>query len=182
VVEAASPQFDRAPFRAATGVVVCANVANVVDKRLADLGRTLTDRDVEPNTRMTIDYGRSLTAPQFAAAMQIIHRTGRAVARFHESYDVMLTPTLVSPPVPLGWLDTVRLDGATFADRFSRFWGFTNLQNATGQPAISLPLHMTDSGLPVGVQFVGRFGDDLLLLQLAAELEQAQPWFDRRPS
>jgi Asp-tRNA(Asn)/Glu-tRNA(Gln) amidotransferase A subunit family amidase len=182
VVETASPEFDHALFRAATGVVVCANVANVVDKRLAELGRTLTDRDVEPNTRATVEYGRSLTAPQFAAAMHVIHRTGRAVARFHETYDVMLTPTLLSPPVPLGWLDTVKLDGATFADRFGRFWGFTNLQNATGQPAISLPLHMTDTGLPVGVQFVGRFGDDLLLLQLAAQLEQAQPWFDRRPS
>jgi len=181
-VEPASPQFDRDLFRAATGVVVCANVASTVDARLAALGRMLSDRDVEPNTRATVEYGRSLTAPQFAAAMQVIHRTGRAVARFHETYDVMLTPTLVSPPVPIGWLDTVNLDGATFAERFSRFWGFTNLQNATGQPAISLPLHMTAAGLPVGVQFVGRFGDDLLLLQLAAQLEQAEPWSDRRPA
>ena len=142
----------------------------------------MTAQDVEPHTRATVEYGRSIAAPRFAAAVQTIHRVGRAVARFHESYDVMLTPTLVSPPVPLGWLDTVKLDGATFADRFSRFWGFTNLQNATGQPAISLPLYWSDAGLPVGVQFVGRFGDDLLLLQLAAQLEQVQPWFDRRPA
>jgi amidase len=182
VVEIASPQFDRAVFRAATGVAVSANVANMVDSRLAELGRALTERDVEPNTRATVEYGRSLAAPRFAAAVQTIHKTGRAVARFHETYDVMLTPTLVSPPVPLGWLDTVKLDGAAFADRFARFWGFTNLQNATGQPAISLPLYWSDAGLPVGVQFVGRFGDDLLLLQLAAQLEQAQPWFDRRPA
>jgi amidase len=94
----------------------------------------------------------------------------------------MLTPTLVAPPVELGWLDTTSPDFATFSDRFSRFWGFTNLQNATGQPAISLPLHWNADTLPIGVQFVGRFGDDALLLQLAAQLERAQPWFDRRPS
>jgi len=181
VVEEASPDFDRQAFRVATGVAVSANVANQVDARLTELGRSLRDDDIEPNTRNTVAYGRSLAAAQLAAAVQTIHRTGRRVAQFHEHYDVMLTPTLVAPPVPLGWLDTVNLDSATFADRFARFWGFTNLQNATGQPAISLPLYWNDAGLPVGVQFVGRFGDDLLLLQLAAQLEQAQPWFARRP-
>ena len=70
---------------------------------------------------------------------------------------------------------------AVFGDRFSRFWGFTNLQNATGQPAISLPLHWNSEGLPIGVQFAGAFGAELLLLQLATQLERAQPWFDRRP-
>jgi amidase len=182
VVEEASPEFDRSTFRQATGVVVCANVANSVDARLAALGRSLGPNDIEANSRASVEYGRSLGAPRYAAAMQTIHQTTRAVARFHETYDVMLTPTLVAPPVELGWLDTTSTDFATFSDRFSRFWGFTNLQNATGQPAISLPLHWNADDLPIGVQFVGRFGDDALLLQLAAQLERAQPWFDRRPS
>jgi amidase len=181
VVEAASPDFDRQAFRAATGIAVSANVANQVDTRLAAMGRSLRGDDIEPNTRGTVEYGRGLAAPHLAAAVQTIHRTGRRIAQFHERFDVMLTPTLVAPPVPLGWLDTVNLDGATFADRFARFWGFTNLQNATGQPAISLPLYWSETGLPIGVQFVDRFGDDLLLLQLAAQLEQAQPWSERRP-
>lgn len=181
-VEEASPQFDRLNFRMATGVVVSANVANSVDTRLAALGRKLAADDVEANTRATLEYGRSIAAPRYAAAMQTIHQTGRAVARFHQNYDVMLTPTLVAPPVSIGWLDTVNLDVNTFSDRFSRFWGFTNLQNATGQPAISLPLHWNAEGMPIGVQFAGAFGDDLLLLQLAAQLEAAQPWFDKRPS
>jgi Asp-tRNA(Asn)/Glu-tRNA(Gln) amidotransferase A subunit family amidase len=181
VVEEASPEFDRLAFRVATGVVVSANVANAIDARLATLGRKLGADDVETNTRANVEYGRSLTAPRYAAAMQTIHQVSRAVARFHQTYDVMLTPTLVAPPVPLGWLDTMKLDVATFSDRFSRFWGFTNLQNATGQPAISLPLYWNNEELPIGVQFVGRFGDDLLMLQLASQLERAQPWFDRRP-
>ena len=158
-----------------------ANVANGVDSRLAVVGRKLGPDDVESNTRANVEYGRSLSAPRYAAAMQTIHQTSRAIARFHQTYDAMLTPTLLAPPVDLGWLDTVNLDIATFSDRFSRFWGFTNLQNATGQPAISLPLWWNKDELPIGVQFVGRFGDDLLMLQLAAQLELAQPWFDRRP-
>jgi len=180
-VEEASPDFDRLAFRQATGVVVCANVAYSVDARLAKLGRALGPHDIEANSRASVEYGRSLTAPRYAAAMHTIHQTTRAVARFHAKYDVMLTPTLVAPPVELGWLDTASLDLATFSDRFSRFWGFTNLQNATGQPAISLPLHWNAEDLPIGVQFVGRFGDDALLLKLAAQIERAQPWFDRRP-
>ena len=180
-VEEASPQFDRLTFRLATGVVVSANVANSVDARLAVLGRKLAPDDIETNTRATVEYGRSIAAPRYAAAMQTIHQTGRAVARFHQTYDVMLTPTLVAPPVSIGWLDTMNLDVATFGDRFSRFWGYTNLQNATGQPAISLPLHWNAEGLPIGVQFAAAFGADLLLLQLATQLERAQPWFDRRP-
>jgi Asp-tRNA(Asn)/Glu-tRNA(Gln) amidotransferase A subunit family amidase len=168
-------------FRVATGVVVCANVAAAVDARLAVLGRSLTAQDIESNTLSTVEYGRSLPAPRYADAMRVIHQTGRAVARFHQTYDVMVTPTLVAPPVPLGWLDTQSLDQLTFGERFTRFWGFTNLQNATGQPAISLPLHWNGDELPIGVQLVGRFGDDALLLQLASQLEGAQPWFDRRP-
>ena len=180
-VEAASPKFDRMAFRSATGVVVSACIANLVDSRVAALGRSLRDDDIESNTRVTVEYGRSIAAQRYAAAVLTIHQTGRAVARFHQTYDLMLTPTLVAPPVSLGWLDTQSPDQATFGDRFTRFWGFTNLQNATGQPAISLPLFWNADNLPIGVQFVGRFGDDLLLLQLATELERAQPWFDRRP-
>jgi Asp-tRNA(Asn)/Glu-tRNA(Gln) amidotransferase A subunit family amidase len=112
----------------------------------------------------------------------VIHQTGRATARFHEQWDLMLTPVLLSPPVPVGWLDTTGYDAATFNERFIRFWGFTNLQNATGQPAISVPLHWSEDGLPVGVQFVASCGDELTLLQLARQLEEAAPWFDRYPA
>jgi Asp-tRNA(Asn)/Glu-tRNA(Gln) amidotransferase A subunit family amidase len=177
-VEAASPAFDRLKFGQAASQIVAPNVANLVDARLAALGRPLAVDDIEPVTRGVVEIGRQVLARDYAAAVQVIHQTGRAVAEFHEHYDVMLTPTLLAPPVPIGWLDT---DNPTqHGERFPKFWGFTNLQNATGQPAISLPLHWSDDGLPVGVQFVGRFGEDLGLLQLATQLEVAQPWFGRR--
>jgi len=71
---------------------------------------------------------------------------------------------------------------ATYHDRFVQFWGFTNLYNATGQPAISLPLHWTHDDLPVGVQFAASYGNESLLLQIANQMETAQPWFDKRPN
>jgi Asp-tRNA(Asn)/Glu-tRNA(Gln) amidotransferase A subunit family amidase len=181
-VEEASPEFDRMEFLHATGVIVAANVAHQIDTRLKVLGRELGADDIEAATCQTLEYGRTVTGADYVKATQILHRTTRLVADFHQHYDLMLTPTLVSPPVLLGWLDTRDDDQSNYGERFRNFWGFTNLQNATGQPAISLPLFWTDGDLPVGVQFVGRVGAELTLLQLAAQMEKAQPWFDRRPS
>jgi Asp-tRNA(Asn)/Glu-tRNA(Gln) amidotransferase A subunit family amidase len=181
-VEEASPQFDRERYGRATSTLVAGNIALNVSNRLEALGRDLADDDVEASTRAMLALGKGLTAEDYARSIQVIHQTGRTVARFHEIYDLMLTPTLVSPPVPIGWLDTVNYDPEVYGERFTSFWGFTNLQNATGQPAISLPLHWSADGLPVGVQFVGRFGDELTLLQFARQLEEAAPWFDRVPA
>ncbi len=181
-VQEASPDFDRRELLTATGVIVAANVAYQIDTRLTVLGRELATDDIEAATRQTLEYGRAVTGTEYVKAIQVLHRTARVVADFHQRYDLMLTPTLVSPPVPLGWLDTRDDDQSSYGERFRNFWGFTNLQNATGQPAISVPLFWTEGDLPVGVQFVGRVGADLTLLQLAAQLEQVQPWFERRPS
>ena len=180
-VDAASPLFDREEYRMATSTLVAANIALNVNARLKMLGRSLAEDDIEPHTRMMRDLGMSLSAEDYARALQVIHRTGRATARFHEDWDLMLTPVLLSPPVSVGWLDTNGYDPETFNQRFVRFWGFTNLQNATGQPAISLPLHWSAQRLPVGVQFVAPYGDELTLLRLARQLEIAAPWFDNIP-
>ena len=95
-------------------------------------------------------------------------------------FDLILSPTLLQPPVPIGWLVPDTEDLETYGKRFADFWGFTNLYNATGQPAISLPLAWSSDNLPIGIQFAARYGADDLLLSFAAELEQAQPWFERR--
>ena len=177
-VEEASPEFDRQLFATATGVIVVGNIANSVYGRAKALGRDLLDDDIEPHTRFMAESGRRLTAEDYARGIHVIHQTGRALAKFHETFDVMLTPTLVCPPVPVGFLDTITdYDADAYNKRFVQFWGYTNLQNATGQPAISLPLHWSADSLPVGVQFVGRVGDELTLLKLAAQLEEAAPWF-----
>ena len=84
------------------------------------------------------------------------------------------------PPRPVGWFDEV--DPAENFERQKRFTPFTALWNVSGQPAVNVPLHWTADGLPLGVQFVARMGDEARLLQLARQLETAQPWFNRRPA
>jgi amidase len=99
---------------------------------------------------------------------------------FWDEVDVLLTPTLALPPVPIGWQEAV--EGAIpQLLRNVEFTPFTAVANLTGQPAMSLPLHWSDDGLPVGVHAIGPPAGEAILLQLAAEVERTQPWADRRP-
>ncbi len=178
-VETASPSFDRAVFGGSTYTLIAANVAHSLDAQAAKLGRELGVNDIEPVTRLAAQFGHSLRADQYAAAVQVIHRTGRTLAEFMTRFDVILSPTLISPPVEIGWLDPKDENTALYNERFRKFWGFTSLYNATGQPAISLPLHSNAQNLPIGVQFAGRFGDELTLLRLARQLETRVNGFNR---
>ncbi|MGE0624158.1 MAG: amidase [Pseudomonadales bacterium] len=180
-VEERSPEFDRAGFTMATGTLVAANVANNVYGRAESLGAAVTPDVVEWHTFRMAEAGRQLSADLYARSINVIHATGRQLERFFEDWDLILSPVLLQPPVPLGYLDTNDPDGDTYAARFNSFWGFTSLYNATGQPAISLPLHWTPDGLPVGIQLAAPFGAEALLLSLAAQLEQAKPWSSRLP-
>jgi Asp-tRNA(Asn)/Glu-tRNA(Gln) amidotransferase A subunit family amidase len=112
--------------------------------------------------------------------MRAIHRAGRRSAAFFANYDVLVTPTMAITPRPLGVMNTLK--PAELGNTIARAVAFTALWNATGQPAMSVPLHWTAEGLPVGVQFVGRFGDEALLFRLAAQLEEAAPWGAKRPA
>jgi len=111
----------------------------------------------------------------------VLYRLARVTATFHETYDLWLTPTLASPPLRLGTVDVGECDLEEAFAPILDYVPFTALQNGTGQPAINLPLHWNQAGLPIGVQFVARAGNEMTLLKLAAEIEQAHPWFDRRP-
>ena len=102
------------------------------------------------------------------------------MALLQRDYDVLLSPTLASPPVELGKL-SLNQDNAAYEKEAMTVSAFTMLYNATGQPAMSVPLHWTSAGLPVGVMFAGRYGEEGLLYQLAGQLEQARPWFGRIP-
>jgi Asp-tRNA(Asn)/Glu-tRNA(Gln) amidotransferase A subunit family amidase len=103
------------------------------------------------------------------------------MAMFHEKYDVILSPTLAKPPVPLGVLSLSRASIADYGRDVSEFGPYTAIYNVTGQPSMSVPLHWSADGLPIGVMFSGRFGDDAMLLRLASQLEKAKPWAGIRP-
>lgn len=159
---------------AAQGGIIPAQVAAAVDARLAALGRTQRHDDLEPVTAAFAEWGRQATAGQYIAAIQAMHEIGRRMAVLHRDVDVIVTPTCGDIVPPLG-----RLDGSDL-DRFLSFIGpvsaFTSVANASGQPAMSVPLDRATNGTPIGTQVLGRFGEEPTLLRLAAQLEQAHPW------
>ncbi len=157
----------------------------------------------EQDTLMMAALGRATRGIDHSEALERRHQYVRALADFHQRYDLMLTPTMAREPVRVGELDTPRLQrlGAevmlrTHTARFLSHTSipeqaidtnlgwvpYTQLANITGRPAASVPLHWTDNGLPLGVQFVAALGGEGLLLRLASQLEQARPWAERRPT
>ncbi len=146
------------------------------------LGREITADDVEPLTWALAQIGHERDGGRYLMDVGLHQGLSRMIAGWFESgYDLLLTPTMAEVPPPIGAIDTWSenpLDGYT---RCLPSGAFTALFNVTGQPAISLPLHWTEEGLPVGVQLVAPFGREDLLLRIAAQIERAQPWADRTP-
>ena len=180
-IEEARPQIDEAAWLKSTLVIVTASLTFALETRAAALGRTLQPNDVERITWERVEMAKKFSATDYARAIHTVHRTGRVVARFLERYDVLITPTMAKPPHPLGVLSLSSPDSAGFMAARSASVGFTSLFNSSGHPAMSVPLAMSRSGLPLGVQFVARFGDEATLFRLASQLEAAAPWKDRRP-
>jgi amidase len=146
------------------------------------LGRQLTADDVEPMTWAMAEEGRKRHAGQYLNAVGVHQGIARLIeAWFASGHDLLLTPTMGEVPPPLGSFDMSGDDPLDAFHRAEPMGVFTALFNATGNPAISLPLHWTDDGLPVGIQLVAPFGREDLLIQIGAQLEQARPWANQRP-
>jgi amidase len=145
------------------------------------IGRTAAEEDVEPLTWALVELGRALDSGRYLVAVQGLQRAARQIGAYFEDIDVLLTPTLGEPPAPLGTFDSPPGEPLAGLFRSADYVPFTPPFNVTGQPGISLPLSWNDAGLPIGVQFVGRLGDEETLLALAGQLEEAVPWADRRP-
>ena len=202
VFETALPLAGTA-FAEAFLTVLAGNVRAEIEEAAA-LARTRARRhDFEPATWAMGMMGRAFRADEFVAAERYLQRTARAIGRAFEDIDALLTPTLASPAPPIGslqptpaeqrqlavmgWLDQpwlLRAAGALqqMAGKVFDFMPYTPPFNVTGQPAMSLPLHTSAQGLPIGVQVVGRFGDEATLFRLAGQLERALPWEGRRPT
>jgi len=145
------------------------------------LGHALAGDDLEPLTHSLADMGRALSAPDYLISQHALLDMQRGVEEwFASGFDLLLTPTLGEPPVPLGTFNTPEEPFLGFI-RAATFVPFTPLTNMTGEPAISLPLSWNGDGLPIGSHLVAPYGREDLLLRVAAQLEQARPWVDRRP-
>ena len=186
-VEVAHPAAFDHPERAALfGRIWSVNAASQLDTWGRALGRELTADDVEAGTWLMATAGREISAVAHVEAVSAMQAWSRRMASWWTAaddapaFDLLLTPTLGEPPVPLGTFSDPD-DPVAAMRRAGAFTPFTPAINMTGQPAISLPLHVTPDGLPVGIQLVAAYGREDMLLAVAAQLERAAPWSERRP-
>jgi amidase/6-aminohexanoate-cyclic-dimer hydrolase len=183
-VEEALPEADTSGMMAAWTKIVACGSALVVETAVRKRGRPLEPGEVEGIARGAMAYARTVSGADYLEAVNKMHAYGREMAAFFQRYDIFLTPTLAEPPAQIGrfahgtedYVDYRMGPGRVFA-----YSPFTAAFNASGQPAASLPLHWTADGLPVGIHLAAPFGEDEKLMGLCARLEEARPWFDRRP-
>ncbi|MGV8998150.1 MAG: amidase [Parvibaculaceae bacterium] len=180
-VEEAAPEFDPQELGQHQATIIGSAVALTLRQRAAQLGRALTPNDVEGFTLLVAEAAKSRSGADFAASTLYMHQLGRHMARFHQRFDVYLSATMATPPIPLGHLDTMTSDIATYLKNSAEYVPNIGVYNMTGQPSMSVPLAWSADGLPLGMMFTGRFGDEATLFRLAGQLEQAQPWKDKRP-
>ena len=174
------PEIDGAEIVPTFLTLMAANtVVNLSNHPTA--GRAAREDEVERVTWACCEMGENISSADYVRTTQTAHRLGRQMGAFHKNYDVLLTPGLAEPAVPLGWLDMMMEDVDEYWRRVFDFSPFTVWFNITGQPAMMLPIGHSPTGLPVAVQIVARHGDEVTLFRLAAQLETARPWFDRLP-
>ena len=198
----ATPDFDRQRLAEGYLLRIAASIGGEIEATQTQLGRRLRHHELEPETWMLAQLGRSFSAAQFDIAHRHLFTQSRLFESFMQSYDIFLTPTLSGPPVEHGyfksrgmekWLSPLasrfalgRLSAnqttlSRLADQAFDWVSATMAFNISGNPSVSLPLHWSDDKLPVGMMFTARFGRDDTLFSLAGQLEQAQPWWDKRP-
>ena len=179
-VEPASPSIAMDVLTPAFMTVWTVGVAATLEAAEETMGRAPRPDELEPLTAALADLGRQRSGAAYLRAIAVLQQTSRQVAAYFADRDLWLTPTLAEPPLPLGSFDGPDDEPAYGLFRAAAFVPFTPIANITGQPAMSVPLAWSE-GLPVGVHFVGRFGDEATLFRLAAQLEDAQPWRDAKP-
>lgn len=176
----AQVEVDWEPLGDAARIVIAAHLRATLDARAEELGRDLVQDDVENMAWFMAQGATQRGVHEYARSVKCIHATTRLMEDFLEDFDVLLTPTMATPPAALGKLSLSNPDVQEFVTCLAESTGFTQLLNASGHPSASIPLHWNAEGLPIGTQLTGRFGDEATLFRLAAELERAQPWFDQR--
>jgi len=179
-VEEAAPKFDVERLEEAWGIIFQANEAWAFLDHAEATGRKISNKLVETNNLWLIEEGQKYSAIDLLKAISDMHAVSRQFARYFEKYDIWLSPTTATPPPKHGYLFADH-DPDIFFERLMDYIPITPIFNATGNPAITLPLHWSRQGLPIGIHFGARYGEESLLLRLAAQLEEAKPWYEKRP-
>ncbi|MFK2826395.1 amidase [Bacillus sp. B190/17] len=179
----ASPAVDEERHSLAALRIKAAYTTSSINQAAAKLNRIPSEENLETAIWSAYQIGQSLKATELLEAFQIQNIISRSVGEFFTNYDVLLTPTAAQLPPLIGELDmnAPGSDMQTFGKRIFNYFPFTRLFNTTGQPAVSLPLGWSRSGLPIGMQFAGCFADESTLFKLAGQLEQACPWNEKLP-
>jgi len=175
-VEEAAPKADFMHVKAEYLKILFSSLAIVLDGIATRRGKAIEESEVSFDTWWVYQRAQALTSKEYGRALQTLQLFSRTIGHFFEKYNVLLLATMGGPPVPIGWIDTA-LDEAQ-----ERQWPNTQAFNITGQPAMNVPLYRDERGVPIGVQFVGRYGEEAVLLQLAGQLERAQPWITKPPA
>jgi amidase len=177
-VEIAQPDafFDDEFSRHFVTIVAVATAVDFANMGAA-IGRPIVEDDVEASNWTMGSIGGAVSAADYIASVNWVHAWSRRLHAWWDDFDILVTPVIAVPPPPIGWLSDPELGN----ERLTSILQFTAQFNVSGQPAMSLPLHWSEAGLPVGVQFVGPIDDEALLIRLAAQLETAAPWADRLP-
>jgi amidase len=180
-VENQAPRISIQEMKRSTRILVACNVMNVLNMRAAVTGHEATEQDVEKVTWAWTREALALSGADYAQAVTTMHRVGREMGEFFETYDVLLTPTFAAPPPPINTVDMMTESLDEYYRTLRQYSAFTSLFNVSGGPAMSVPLCTTTDGLPIGLQFGGRLGNEGMLYRLAGQLERALPWAKRKP-
>jgi len=183
IVEPTSPQIDGDGLLELLAVIASAGIFHLVRKLEAATGRKAGPENLEGASLALALRGSKISAHEYLAALDGMNRFNRKLGHFFEDYDVLIMPTMAHPALPLGTINSNQQveDVMQYMLHEFRLAPFTVPFNATGQPAMSVPLHQSADGLPIGTQFIGRFADEETLLSLAGQLEAASPWIGRYP-
>ncbi|MBK5502501.1 amidase [Peribacillus sp. TH14] len=178
-----TPYINNEQHMLATVRLWTSNLANMMDNVAQFLGKNPSEENLEATSWACYQHGKSMTAVELLQALDIMNMVSRTIGDFFKDYDVLLTPTTGQPPLLLGQLNANApgVSAEQWTEQIFTYAPFTNVFNTTGQPAISLPLAWSHNGLPIGMQFAGRFGEEATLLKLARQIEEARPWKDHRP-
>src|SRR5262249_3865160 len=180
-VDEAMPQVDGPAMVQAFIALWAGGNGAAVEGLAAQAGRQPTKDQLEPLTWALYQLAQATTSIAHYGALTVLQRVARDFSQFFVDHDLLLSPTLGEPPPVLGGFESTPENPMAGLFRAAMFTPFTPIANVTGQPAMSVPLHWA-GGLPIGLQLIGRFGDEGMLFRLAGQLEQARPWADRWPS